>query len=120
MTITPKQIEDTFKGNSYRDTDSQGITVEWSEKPSTKDAICKLKDQGVFDQKLSTPCLQVIADNFGLVNHEDRMLIWQAIHSGEEANHNVIRIHSLQSNNSVCDYLRHALLYSTYRLFETQ
>ena len=113
MTITPKQIEDTFKGNSYRDTDSQGITVEWSEKPSTKDIIRKLKDQGVFDQKLSTPCLQVIADNFGLVNHEDRMLIWQAIHSGEEANHNVTRIYSLQSNNSVCDYLRHVLLYST-------
>ena len=120
MTITPKQIEDTFKGNSYRDTDSQGITVEWSEKPSTKDIIRKLKDQGVFDQKLSTPCLQVIADNFGLVNHEDRVLIWQALAWGEEANHNVTSIYSLQSNNSVCDYLRHVLLYSTYPTLETQ
>jgi len=64
--------------------------------------------------------LQVIADNFGLVNHEDRVLIWQAMGSGEEARHNVTKIYSLQSNNSVCDYLRHVILYGTYPTLETQ
>jgi len=103
MTITPKQIEDTFiKMNSM------------------KDIIRKLKEQGVFDQQLSMPCLQVIADNFGLVNHEDRVLIWQAIHSGEEAHHNVTKFWFLQSNNSVRDMMVHTFSCLNRTTLETQ
>tara|TARA_R110000824_G_C15186638_1_gene674338 strand:+ start:1111 stop:1422 length:312 start_codon:yes stop_codon:yes gene_type:complete len=94
MTVTTQQIEDTFRGFTSS-----------PRQYSMEDAINKLKEQGVFDQQLSIPCLQAIADIFGLANHEDRMLIYKEMVDGKEPHQNLHKFWTLQPNNSVKDIM---------------
>jgi len=77
-----------------------------------------LKDQGVFDQKLSTPCLQVIADKFTTMTGENIMTLWQAMGSGEEAIHNVPKIQAIL--HSVCENVASEIQKTTERYEEAR
>tara|TARA_Y100000034_G_scaffold94480_1_gene114482 strand:- start:635 stop:1036 length:402 start_codon:yes stop_codon:yes gene_type:complete len=57
-----------------------------------------LEDQGVFDQKLSTPCLQAIADKLTTMTPQNAMTLFRATGSGEEAIYNLPELHGLQTS----------------------
>ena len=86
---------------------------------SDNELIQTIKDQGVFDQKLSTPCLQVIADKLTTMTGENIMTLWQAMGSGEEAIHNVPELHGLQTKSGgVQDFILKSFKEETERYEE--
>jgi len=68
--------------------------------------IEKFKAKKSFDVKLETKQLQNLAEYFTTLPSEIAMTLWQAMGSGEEATHNVAKLHGLQTKSgSVQDFI---------------
>ena len=68
--------------------------------------IEKFKAKKCFDSKLEPSQLQNLAEYFTTLPSEIAMTLWQAMGSGEEATHNVAKLHGLQTKQgSVQDFI---------------
>jgi len=68
--------------------------------------IEKFKAKKSFDNKLESKQLQNLAEYFTTLPSEIAMTLWQAMGSGEQATHNVAKLHGLQTKaGSVQDFI---------------